>query len=85
MSNRINLYFPDGHWILGIPSQNRARRIKEILDTLNDLESIKADIAEIKVLLMQSRVEPLIKTIPQPVSQKIDEADRDLIMKFLDF
>lgn len=80
MSQRMNLYLPDDHWILETPPGVRAKRIRELLEIARKTETLINNIAEIKALLISGTA--IIPAPPKP-SKTMDEADRDLIVNLL--
>lgn len=80
VSKRLNLYFPDNHWVIDIPIKDRAKKVKEILEHAHDFDTIANDIADIKKILLSGN-----NYIPQPpeVPENIKKANRELIRSIL--
>lgn len=80
MSKRLNLHLPDDHWVFDIPINERAKKVKEILDYARDIEPMAKDIAEIKKILLSGNT--YVAPPPAP-SESMEDADTDLIMSVL--
>ena len=80
MRERVVLYFPEDHWIMDIPKNDRVKAIKKVLDRNHELEIIKNDISEIKNMLMSGGN----FTPPEPViPQNIQNANHKAMLRMI--
>lgn len=80
MVERVTLYFPEGHWALDLPQKDRAKKVKEILESAHDIVDLKNDIADIKKILMSGGNYTPSPPVP---SKDMEDADKELIMSFM--
>lgn len=85
MPIRVNLYFPDDHWIAQISKEQRATEIKRLVEFAKAHESplsiLFGQLAEIKTMLSCG----IVPMMPEPVQPKeMADADLELIKSILD-